>query len=85
MRARAPGFAGARSRGPRRRHLAGERRSLQEQAARRRSACEAIEPRLGQTGMVFNPPELQTVYDRSACYQSLALLLRDESLCRLAR
>lgn len=35
--------------------------------------------------MVFNPPELQTVYDRSACYQSLALLLRDESLCRLAR
>lgn len=57
---------------------------LQEQAARRRAACEAIEPRQGQTGMVFNPPELQTVYDRSACYQSLALLLRDKSLCRLA-
>ena len=59
--------------------------SFDEMTARATARCEAIPADRGQTAMLFNPRDLQTVWERSQCFQDLAVTLRDERLCAQAR
>lgn len=64
---------------------AGDDTSLQRIAAHAKARCEAMPADLYWTGLIFNPPDLETGYRRSRCYQELAERLRDLGLCRQAR
>ena len=48
-----------------------------DQAAR----CASITPDRYVTGLFFNPDGMQTYYDRSRCFDELAVERRDASLC----
>ena len=43
--------------------------------------CASIPADRYQTGLFFNPDGMQTYYDRSRCFDDLAVELRDASLC----
>jgi hypothetical protein len=44
-------------------------------------ACEAIDPSLSQSGLLFNPEGYRSYYVRSKCFQEAAVLFRDPALC----
>lgn len=44
-------------------------------------ACEAIDPSLSQSGLVFNPDGYRSFYLRSQCFQEAAVQFRDATLC----
>lgn len=58
---------------------------LQQETSRLRAHCSAIPADRYSTGLIFNPKGYETSYERSACFQSLALELRDGRLCHQAR
>lgn len=43
--------------------------------------CRMTPPRCGPTGLLFNPPGMQTYYYRSQCYHELALATQNEAHC----
>jgi hypothetical protein len=47
--------------------------------------CASISWSDYQTGMIFNSPNMQTVYKRSQCLQQLAVSERDNSICNNVR
>jgi hypothetical protein len=49
------------------------------------AACETIPANKTSDGMIFNPPDLQTFYDRSDCLQRAAIKLRAPDLCPRVR
>ena len=53
--------------------------------AERIAACEAIPETQTSDGLFFNPPDLQTFYDRSDCLQKAAVALRAPDLCPRVR
>lgn len=57
---------------------------LDDVAARAVARCESIAPDRGQTAMIFNPRDRQTVWERSECFQALAATLRDGRHCEFA-
>jgi hypothetical protein len=44
-------------------------------------ACEAIDPSLSESGLLFNPDGYRSYYVRSKCFQEAAILFRDSELC----
>lgn len=58
---------------------------LQQEASRLRARCAAIPADRYSTGLIGNPSGFETLYERSACVQQLAVELRDHRLCRQAR
>jgi hypothetical protein len=43
--------------------------------------CQAIDEKAYSTGMIFNPKGQVTMFERSRCFQDLAVAERDPSLC----
>ena len=58
--------------------------ALRATETRLRTNCAAIAPGESETGLIFNPEGMHTMYLRSACYQNLAVQLGDASLCDFA-
>jgi hypothetical protein len=58
---------------------------LQQEASRLRARCAAIPADRYSTGLIGNPSGYETLFERSACVQRVAMELRDHRLCRQAR
>ncbi len=58
---------------------------MQQRIDRLVAKCRAIPADRYWTGLIFNPKDLQTGYERSRCFQDLAVHLRDRQWCPLAR
>lgn len=56
-----------------------------EQRAAAVKACEAIDPREYQSGLLFNPDGYRSFYQRSSCFHRVAVQFRDEALCARVR
>lgn len=52
-----------------------------EERNREIARCKAIDEKAYSTGMIFNPKGQATMFERSRCFQELAIAERDPSLC----
>ncbi len=59
--------------------------SYDEQRLAAVAACEAIDPRDYQSGLLFNPDGYRSYFVRSECFQRVAREFRDSSLCEQVR
>ena len=56
-----------------------------ERKAAELARCQGLDPDEYFTGLVFNPPGMQTGFARSSCFDRLALNYRDVTLCAEVR
>ena len=54
---------------------------ISEQKQKNIERCQAIDEKAYSTGMIFNPKGLRTMFERSRCFQDLAIGERDPALC----
>jgi hypothetical protein len=52
-----------------------------EKKQQKTERCQAIDENAYSTGMIFNPEGQETMFERSRCFQELAVEERDPSLC----
>lgn len=55
--------------------------SFAEQKQQNIERCQTIDEKAYSTGMIFNPKGRVTMFERSRCFQDLAIAERDPSLC----
>jgi hypothetical protein len=59
--------------------------SYDEQRSAAVAPCEAIDPHVYQSGLLFNPDGYRSYFVRSECFQRVAREFRDASLCAQVR